>query len=55
MSHTDGSVEFCSVEELVKLHYKSMGLGEGLHAEGAVFISLLGSVVMSVQCVVWGL
>ena len=42
VSHSDGSVEFCSVEELVKLHYSSMGLGEGLHAEGAVFNSLLG-------------
>jgi Fanconi-associated nuclease 1 len=38
----DGGVQFCSVEELVKLHYSSLGLPDGLHAEGAVFNSLLG-------------
>jgi len=38
----DGDVQFCGVEELVKYHYATLGLTEGLHAEGAVFSSLLG-------------
>jgi len=40
--HDNGDIQFCSVEELVKLHYSKLGLGEGIHAEGALFNSLLG-------------
>jgi len=35
-------VTYCSVEEFCLQHYSTVGLGEGLHAEGAVFNSLLG-------------
>jgi len=35
-------VQFCSVEELVKLHYRDLGMAEGLHCEGAALHSLLG-------------
>merc|ERR1712130_83148 len=38
----EGGVQFCSVEELVKLHYRELGLPEGLHCEGAALHSLLG-------------
>jgi len=40
-SEDTGVVTYCSVEEFCLHHYSTLGLAEGLHAEGAVFNSLL--------------